>query len=244
MPALFVHGVPDTHHLWDGVRAHLSRRDIIAPDLPGFGKRIPKGFRSTKEDYLTWLIVEVEKAGEPVDIIGHDWGALLVERLACLRPDLVRTWAAGSGAIDETYVWHSIAQMWQTPGVGEQVMEGMNAEALAAALTGEGVPHDIAAKAAARVDDRMKSSILPLYRSAVNVGKEWGPDLENVNRPGLLIWGAKDPYMQADFAKRLASRTGAQLAVLEDCGHWWPWQRPEGAAALLERFWNPPAEPE
>ena len=38
MPAFLVHGVPDTHHLWDGVRKHLSRSDIIAPDMPGFGR--------------------------------------------------------------------------------------------------------------------------------------------------------------------------------------------------------------
>ncbi len=29
MPAFLLYGVPDTHHLWDGVRQHLSRTDII-----------------------------------------------------------------------------------------------------------------------------------------------------------------------------------------------------------------------
>ena len=36
MPAVLVHGVPDTTQLWDGVRAHLSRTDIVTPALPGF----------------------------------------------------------------------------------------------------------------------------------------------------------------------------------------------------------------
>jgi pimeloyl-ACP methyl ester carboxylesterase len=238
MPALFVHGVPETHHIWDGIRSRISRADVIAVDLPGFSTDIPDGFDSTKEAYLSWLVAEVEKVGEPVDIVGHDWGALLTERLVSVRPDLVRTWAAGGGAIDESYTWHQIAQMWQTPGLGEQVMAGFTEDALVAALTPEGVPESVAREVAARVDDRMKSSVLPLYRSAVKVGEEWGPALDEVERPGLLIWGAKDPYMALEYARRLADRTKAQMVVLEDVGHWWPLQAPDRAAEALEKFWN------
>jgi pimeloyl-ACP methyl ester carboxylesterase len=36
MPAVLVHGVPDTHRLWDRMRTHLKRRDVIAVSLPGF----------------------------------------------------------------------------------------------------------------------------------------------------------------------------------------------------------------
>ena len=237
MPAFFVHGVPETHHLWDNIRAQLGRKDIIAPDMPGFSTDTPEGFASTKEDYLAWLTAEVENVGEPVDIVGHDWGALLVERLVCLRPELVRTWAAGGGAIDEDYVWHSIAQMWQTAGVGEQVMANFTLETMTAALTAEGVPEDAAKDVASRIDDRMKAAVLPLYRSAVNVGKEWGPGLKDIGKPALLIWGAKDPYMQLNFAEKMAKRVGAELLALEDTSHWWPIQRPKEAAAALESLW-------
>jgi pimeloyl-ACP methyl ester carboxylesterase len=37
MPAVFVHGVPDTTRLWDAVRARLERTDVVTPALPGFG---------------------------------------------------------------------------------------------------------------------------------------------------------------------------------------------------------------
>lgn len=237
MPAFLVHGVPDTHHLWDSVRQHLTRTDIIAPDMPGFGRDAPAGFGSTKDDYLDWLIAEVEKAGESVDIVGHDWGALLVERLASVRPDLVRTWAAGAGAIDENYIWHPVAQMWQTPGVGEQVMEGMTPETIVPAFVNDGMPEPIAQEIVARIDDRMKAAILPLYRSATNVGKEWGPALDGVKAPGLVICGEEDQYMSPDFHRRMAERTGAELVVLPG-GHWWPVQFPGETAATLEGFWG------
>ncbi len=41
MPAIFVHGVPETEHLWDGVRERLSRKDTVAVSLPGFGIPLP-----------------------------------------------------------------------------------------------------------------------------------------------------------------------------------------------------------
>ena len=197
----------------------------------------PAGFRFTKEDYLDWLIAEVEKAGPPVDIAGHDWGALLVERLVSVRPDLVRSWAAGGGGIDENYVWHPIAQMWQTPGVGENVMQSMTAEAVVPTFVNDGMPEAIAKEIAQRIDDRMKAAVLPLYRSAVNVGKEWGPDIDAISRPGLLIWGEKDQYMQTEFAKRMAERTSAKLVMLPG-GHWWPAQFPRETAEALESFWG------
>src|SRR5947209_11531406 len=137
MPAVLIHGVPDTPQLWDEVRGHLSRSDVIAPNRPGFGVPVPTGFDATKEGYAEWLVKEIEAIGVPVDIVGHDWGSLLVQRVVSTRPELIRTWAAGAGAVDHQYVWHELAQMWQTPEVGEQVMDGMTGDALVEGLAAQ-----------------------------------------------------------------------------------------------------------
>jgi pimeloyl-ACP methyl ester carboxylesterase len=118
MPAFLLHGVPDTHDEWGDLIERLDRTDIIVPDLPGFGGPLLVGFEPTKEGYVEWLIAELEAVGEPVDLVGHDWGSLLVVRAATTRPDLIRTLAFGGGPIDETYVWHDVAQVWQTPARG------------------------------------------------------------------------------------------------------------------------------
>jgi len=142
MPAVFVHGVPETHLIWDPIRSKLSRKDTVAVDMPGFGAPVPEGFDATKEAYVDWLTREIEKIGEPVDLVGHDWGSLLTLRVASTRPDLIRTWTGGSGAVHPDYVWHDMAKMWQTPGVGEQVMQAMTPDALKGALGGGGVPQE------------------------------------------------------------------------------------------------------
>ena len=237
MPAVLVHGVPDTAQLWDGVRSHLSRTDIVTPGLPGFATPVPAGFDASKDAYVDWLIEQIAALGEPVDLVGHDWGSLLVQRVVSLRPDLIRTWAAGAGTVDREYVWHDMAQMWQTPEVGEQVMDGMVGEDLAVALS-DLLGKEQAAIVASQVDDTMKDCILKLYRSAASGFGEWHDAVDAISRPGLVLWGADDPYVTENFGARLAQRTGAKLLMFSDSGHWWPVTKPAEVAAALETHWT------
>ena len=238
MPAVLVHGVPDTHRLWGRLRDHLARRDVLAPDLPGFGVPTPPGFVPTKESYVDWLVGELERVGEPVDLVGHDWGSILVQRAVSLRPDLIRTWACGNGPVDREYVWHDMAQQWQTPGVGEAIMDVMGGDAMIEGLVAVGVPAADAPGVVARIDTRMKECILGLYRSAVNVGAEWEDGVAKITRPGLVLWAREDPYVAPHFAERLAARVCGDLHFLDGCGHFWPHEQPAEAATALERFWR------
>jgi pimeloyl-ACP methyl ester carboxylesterase len=237
MPVVFVHGVPDTQLVWDAVVSRLDRRDVLRVSLPGFGCPVPDGFTATKEAYVDWLIDELARLPGPIDVVGHDWGALLTVRVVSLRPTLVRSWAAGGAPLDREYVWHQAAQAWQTPGKGEQIMAMMTPQAMTAALAAAGVPPADAAEAGARVDDTMKRCILSLYRSAVNVGTEWEDDLRHVSTPGLVLWGARDPFAAVRFGERLAGKTRARFVSFADCSHWWQLERPAEVAAELSRHW-------
>jgi len=238
MTVIFVHGVPDTDRVWDQVRQQLSGADTVALSLPGFGCPVPQGFGATKEEYVAWIIEQLEGQAGPVDIVGHDWGCLLSVRVASLRPDLVRTWAAGSGPVSGTYEWHELAKIWQAPIVGEQWMADTDHKGLARFLTEDGVPADLAAGTAARVDATMKDCILRLYRSAVTVGAEWEPDLADITAPGLVFWGTSDPACPVEFAGRLGADTKAARVLTLDCGHWTPIERPDEIARALQAHWD------
>ncbi len=238
MPAVFVHGVPDTARVWRPLLDRLERKDAVVLSLPGFDAPEPPGFEATKEAYADWLVAELEALDAPRDLVGHDWGAILVLRAASLRPDLVRCWVAGDGPIDSRYVWHETAQVWQTPEAGEQLMATMTEPMLAEGLMAAGVPEAYARKAARSVDETMKRCILKLYRSAVDVGNEWEPGLAQISSPGLLLWGANDPYAGIESARRMAAHTGARLVELDGCGHWWQLERPDDAAREIRRFWQ------
>jgi pimeloyl-ACP methyl ester carboxylesterase len=236
MPAVLVHGVPDTPQLWDRVRSHLSRADIVTPALPGFGVPVPDRFDATKEAYVDWLVDEIAAIGVPVDLVGHDWGSLLVQRVVSIRPDLIRTWAAGAGTVDGEYKWHEMAVMWQTPEVGEQIMAAMEGDALVDGLSGQ-LGRDQATEVAKHVDDTMKDCILKLYRSATPGFAEWHDAVDAIDRPGLVLWGADDLFVTQEFGERLATRTHAKLVMFPDSGHFWPVTKPAEVAAELEALW-------
>jgi pimeloyl-ACP methyl ester carboxylesterase len=236
--AILVHGVPDTERVWQALLPRLGRPDAVTLRLPGFGAAAPDGFPATKEAYAGWLVERIAAQPGPVDLVGHDWGALLVLRAACLAPERVRSWVAGSGPLDPEYVWHRAARLWQTPEVGEQVMAELTPARLETALGAAAVPPADAREAAARLDDTMKQSILRLYRSAVHVGREWRADLARLRAPGLVLWGSEDPYASWTWGERLAKTTGARFVCLAGCSHWWPLERPDEVAAEIRAHWS------
>jgi pimeloyl-ACP methyl ester carboxylesterase len=242
MPILLVHGVPETPAIWDGLRSRLGRADVVTPQLPGFGCPRPSGFAATKEAYVEWLISEVEAIGQPVDLVGHDWGGGLVVRLVSLRPDLVRSWVCDAAALgDVTFEWHDFAKLWQTPGAGEQFWEeqlALAAEDRAAVFELAGVPTEQAVRLASPIDETMVECILTLYRSAIDVGKEWAPDFHDIAAPGLVLVASEAPFLSAEGARSAAARAGAGVAELAGLGHWWMLQAPDRGAGVLTEFWS------
>ena len=94
MVKLFVHGNPETTFVWSDLVPELNRRgvdDIVLASPPGFGAPVPEGFGGTEDDHRDWLIGEIEAVGEPVDLVGHDWGAIHAYAVAAERPDLLRS---------------------------------------------------------------------------------------------------------------------------------------------------------
>lgn len=243
MPAVLVHGVPETPAIWDALRSHLQRDDVIALQLPGFGCARPDGFGATKEDYVAWLVGELEKIAPqgPIDLVGHDWGAGFVVRLVSTRADLVRSWVCDTAGIgDINFEWHDFAKIWQTPGEGEEFY----AQNLAipdnergAVFEMFGVPHDAAIALGKPLDQTMVDCILTLYRSALNVGKEWAPDFHDIAPPGRVILPADEAFVNLDVSRSSAKRAGASTVEFDGVGHWWMLQDPKRGAAILEEFW-------
>ncbi|MGV2068534.1 alpha/beta fold hydrolase [Agrobacterium sp. 22-226-1] len=90
----------------------------------------------------------------------------------------------------------------------------------------------------ADVDGRMGDCILRLYRSALNVGREWQPSLANITASTLVVHGLKDRPVPPELAEALAKDIRAREVVLLDAGHWYPLQRPDEMAMALNTFWS------
>ena len=174
---------------------------------------------------MEWKGTPVEYAEHVVDLVGNT----PLVRLSSV--------AAGGATVDVEYPWHSIAQVWQTPGEGERYMEEeLTPEVSVPYLVENGMPREYAERNSWLVPGN-KDCILALYRSAVKVGEEWQPGLEQIELPSMVIWGRHDPYVELPWGERLAARMHAELVVL-DCGHWWPFEQPRETADALQRLWT------
>ncbi len=248
---VLVHGNPETPIIWEPLVAELERRmpgrSVYCPQLPGFGSASPAGFGATKEEYTEWLIGEVASIVAehgPVDLVGHDWGGGLAMRLVALRPDLVRSWACDVlGLFHADYVWHDFAQIWQTPGAGEEYFAQSATTPPAdqvALYEAIGIPSSIGERLVAVADDEMSRCILALYRSAAQPAMVvWGQELAPAaSRPGLAIIAPLDPFVRGlDLGSEVAASLGATIVEMTGQGHWWMLGDPAGGAAALDAFW-------
>ncbi|BBX62601.1 hydrolase [Mycobacterium saskatchewanense] len=245
MTIVLVHGNPETDAIWGPLVNALGRDDVTLLSPPGFGAKLPEGFPATYLAYRDWLEGQLEDLDQPIDLVGHDWGGGHVMNVVMHRPELVRSWASDIvGVFDPEYVWHDLAQVWQTPDAGEQLVDAMmggTVEDRATQLTGFGIPMEIATAIAAAQGPEMGRAILSLYRSARQPAiAEAGRDLQNAAaRPGLSLLATEDTYVGShELRRRAAHRAGARTEVLEGLGHWWMVEDPARGAAALTAFWD------
>jgi len=170
MTVVLVHGNPETDAIWGPLVDALGRDDVVRLSPPGFGAPLPDGFPATYLAYRDWLESELEGIAAPVDLVGHDWGGGHVVNAVMHRPELVRSWASDAvGLFDPDYVWHDLAQVWQTPGDGEELVNtllGGTDQDRAERMASLGIPMDIATSMAPAQGPEMGRAILLLYRSA------------------------------------------------------------------------------
>src|SRR3954451_16884378 len=94
VPVLFLHGWPDTHHLWRNQVAALSAEGFraIATDLRGFGasdKPSDVDAYALKNTVVDALMILGACGVVKAHVVAHDWGAAAGWGMAAFLPDKV-----------------------------------------------------------------------------------------------------------------------------------------------------------
>ncbi len=237
---VLLHGVPETADLWDDVRNHLDQPSV-ALQVPGFGCPRPDGFAATKDAYVDYVLAELAKIDEPIDLVGHDWGGGYTGRIGTHYPDAVRSWTIDvAGVLHPDYVWHDFAQIWQTPDEGEAFFEQQNsqsAEERAPVYQMFGLDEKAALKLSQMSGDIDASCILDLYRSATpNPHKDWGDGYKKSEKPCMVMTLSGDPFTGGTApSSEVAGVLGAKEVMFET-GHFWPLSHPAEGAAFINEF--------
>ena len=242
---LYVHGVPDSSDAWV---QFLARSGGIAPDLPGFGRSgKPGSLTYAIEEYTDFLDRFLELVGvQRVSMVVHDWGAVGLA-WAQRRPERVeRLVVMNAVPFLAGYRWHRTAKIWRTPLLGELSMGTTNSFTLklisreSNAMPGP-MPESWRESVLAHFDQGTQRAILRLYRSSPPERlAAAGAQLGELRVPSLVIWGMRDPYIPARFARAYAEVLGARLIELPDAGHWSWLDRPDAIDSVVEFLGEPP----
>jgi pimeloyl-ACP methyl ester carboxylesterase len=92
-PLILVHGSWGDHHNWDAARPGLAKTFNVATfDRRGHSSsERPEGQGSIDEDVADLAALIEHLFGGPANVIGNSFGAAISLRLACARPELIRT---------------------------------------------------------------------------------------------------------------------------------------------------------
>lgn len=233
---LFLHGNPDTRHVWSALLDRLDgKMRCLAPDLPGFGgSEVPPGFDFALERQAGWVASFLDAAGvkEPVDLVVHDVGGPYGFSWLVTQPQRVRRLVVFNSNFSRELQWHFWARIWRRPILGELSMASMNWPLFKSELK-RGGPRltDAQIRETYRaITPRAKKGVLAWYRKMdPEVFAGWDTKLLDLlaKIPTLVLWGEHDPYLPLKFADHF---TGARVRKFPDCGHWVMAESPDESA--------------
>jgi pimeloyl-ACP methyl ester carboxylesterase len=242
-PLLLVHGLGGAAWNFTEMQPHLAGRRLIVPDLPGHGGSSPLPAAASLRGFADALVPLID---ERVDVLGHSLGGVVALRLAERHPSLVRrVLVAAAAGISSSTRWAELTI--QLMGIVQPArIAGRRVERIAASrrlrrlvfgglevsntdLLSERAVHGFLRAPALHTDS--------LGAGLALAADDPRHDLERVQCPVLLLWGARDKQVPVEDGFEYARRLRAPLRVIADCGHLLIGERPEVCArAALEFF--------
>jgi len=228
--AVFVHGVPGSGDDFEPLlaAAGLVGR-AVAWDAPGFGQADkPDGFDHSLAGHGEFLGKALDALGiERAHLVLHDFGGGSGLSWAAAEPQRVASVTLICAGVLLDYRWHRTARLWRTPLVGELFMATATRAGFGAGLRrgqARRLPGPFVDRMFEDFDRDTRAAILRIYRSVGDLGelaRGFVAALRPHDIPALAIWGADDPYLPASLAERQREAfPGAEVHVLDGCGHW------------------------
>ncbi len=252
-PVVLLHGFPERRTSWDAVSALLHDAGLrtFAVDQRGYAPRArPPRRRDYTLDRLADDAVAVveevgRRSGQPVHLVGHDWGAVVAWTVAARRPSPVASLTAFSvphpaaytrAALRSTQLLKSAYMLaFNVPGLVERLAREPGGQVDRLLARSGMTTEEVARFRAEVVEDGALTGALQWYRALpLSVG---GLSAGRVRTPTTFCWSdgdvAIDRWGAEHCADFVAEGTDYRFEVLEGVSHWIPTQAAGAAARLV-----------
>lgn len=248
-PILFIHGIPTSHQLWNGVIDKLQDRfTCFALDLPGFGKtpRAPHTLGHIEAIARQIELLRIQRGIHKWHIVGHDAGSAIAAQYAHLFPDSMNCLALLSPALFPDLKPYYLFEILRKPVLGELLAPYLHQ-----------IIWRVAMQRACRCENGdLDQAFTDFYAPFTGL---WGPWylmrllrwgqpaevlsempalLPKLRVPTLIFHGSRDQALPQTFAHRACRLIPNSKIVLLDCGHFIPLNRPKLVADNLLAFFR------
>lgn len=245
-PVVLLHGFPQRATSWGPVSAHLNAAGLrtYALDQRGYA---PRARPSSRFAYAMSELVEdvralIDQIGQPVHLVGHDWGAMVAWSVAGAHRDLVRTLTAVSvphpAAFTRSMVTSSqglksfYMALFQLPWLPELVLS--RPSTAARFLRGAGMSRAMLETYLTEVvaDGALRGG-LGYYRSLPRTMRH-GPG--RIHVPTTYVWSDGDVALGRKGAETCGDwvRADYRFEIIEGASHWLPDETPDRLAQIIQ----------
>jgi len=248
---VLLHGFPQSAGEWRAQLAALGAAGYrgFAPDQRGYspGAR-PEGVEPYAIDHLVGDVIAMcdELGASQVDLVGHDWGAIVAWVVAARFPERLRTLTAVSVPHPEAFAdayassdsnqreMSSYIDVFRAEGgAGERMLRGDDGGGIQRIFEGAGIDPVVAAEhAAVHAEPEALTSALNWYRATHPTLMRGIPP---VSVPTLFVWSTLDPAISREAADGCTRYvTGPfRYEVFEGVDHWVPELAADRLSGLL-----------
>lgn len=248
-PVLFIHGIPTSGQLWNGVIDKLlGRFTCLAVDLPGLGKTPKVSYGLKQLETLADGIeqIRIENKIDKWHVVGHDAGSAVAVHYAYRFQERVDRLALLSPAVFPELKPFHLFRLIRKPVVGELMAPVVNAIFWNVAMRYAVEQHET------DLDDVVEDFHAPFsgpwgaWRLMSIL--RWGNPAEvlaaipemlpHLLIPTIIFQGSRDKAVPEGFAHRASTLIPQSKVVMVDSGHFIPLNNPQVVATELLRFFE------
>jgi pimeloyl-ACP methyl ester carboxylesterase len=233
-PALvLLHGVGLDHTMWEPMAALLpGDLHVIAPDLPGHGRRPPAPEGVTLADLADGVAADIPANSH---LVGFSLGALVAQHIARYRPDLVATLTSVSSVCRRTP--DERAAVLNRLRSAETDFAASASASLRRWYDGSDVGADQVRRTEITLLANNIDSFLHCYRVFATADAEIGAELNRITVPALAVTGERDPGSTPEMTRRLgAAMPNCRAVIVPGARHMLPVERPGEVVDCLSTF--------
>ena len=239
---VLIHGGPGSADDWAQLLPEIGAiAPAIAFDLPGFGKADrPRDWGYSPNEWATFVAAVLAELGVTrAHLVLNDLGGSAGLAWAAAHPDAIASAVLLNTGALAGYRWHPLARAHRVPVLGRVVaLTARLGLRTTMRLYEPTLPGTVLTRWREDFDWGTRRALLRFYRAMpTSTFGRIAPDLARLDRPALVVWGARDRFVPIDQAERERQCfPSASIVRLDASGHYPHLDDPHAVADVVTRF--------